>query len=457
MNSTTSDHARSVELRRSPLRRCNRRRAALAAAALALAAGLAAPARACSSSAHAVDDMLDRIQAILADAAPDTQVDLLVALGPEAVPQLLDALVGLPADVGVRATKDPRWAPLFDALCRFEIGALRTEAERRVRGGFEERQALVQVMRYGARAQDTDLILKLAAPEGLAPLHAFFIAEEARQSLAALFRRDPPSTGHISWLVRDAHPSHITPILEATSALPPLARISILVDALRDRPAFAPQLLGWLSLVHGERWELPEADSAEVVRPYLAHEDASIVAAAARSLGVLDDHDAVESLIALLVREEAPVREAAHDALRAMTGLALPPEEARWRRWYEAEADWRQRHAQTALAMLNSQNRGVRTAALQEIGRHRLDRHTLAQAVVELMSTADEATVELACVTLRELGSPVAAGGLIWLLDGEGELRSARAAHACLCAITGLKLPPDPTPWSAAFDLRRLH
>jgi hypothetical protein len=464
MHSGSTDGAHSAPRRWSLPRRRLIARGLDAFALSILAIGLAPLAHPCSpaelSDTERVGaDLPTRIHAILSAGDPGDQAAQLAVLGPEAVQHLLDALLALPAVESPNGTKDPRRQPLFDALGRFEVSALRGEVERRAAGspGYLERTVLVQLLRRVARAQDTELILQLADPEGLAPLHAFFVAEEARQSLAALFRRDPPSAVRVSWLVCWAHPSLVMPILEASAALKPLARISILVDALRARPAFAPQLLGWLSVIHGDRWDLPEGDSTEVVRPYLEQQDPGIAAAAALALGVLEDHGAVDPLIASLAHEHAAVREAAHDALCALTGLTMPLDEARWRRWYETEFTWKQRRAPATIARLNSDDRGERAAALQEIGRHRLDRHALAREVVALLDTADDATAELACVTLRELGSPVAIRGLIALLETEGETRVGLAAHACLQSLTGLTLPPDPKLWSAAYELRRLQ
>jgi hypothetical protein len=464
MHSRSTDGARLAPRGHSQSRRRRLPRWLNGFALSTLAIGPASLAHPCSppvfpQTERAGADLPTRIHAILSAGDPIDQAAQLAVLGPEAVQPLLDALVALPAVESPNGTKDPRRQPLFDALGRFEPSVLRGELERRAAGspGYLERTVLVQLLRRVARAQDTELILQLADPEGLAPLHAFFVAEEARQSLAALFRRDPPSAVRVSWLACEVHPSLVLPILEATAALKPLARISVLVDVLRARPAFAPQLLGWLSVVHGDSWDLPEASSAGVVRPYLEQQDPDIAAAAARALGVLEDHDALGPLIACLAHEQAAVREAAHDALRALTGLSLPLDAARWRRWHDAESTWRERRAPAAIAKLNSPDRAERAAALQEIGRRRIDRHALAHDVAALLDSADDNTVELACVTLRELGSPVPIGGLIVLLETAGETRTGLAAHACLQSLTGLSLPPDPKLWSAAYELRRLQ
>ena len=90
------------------------------------------------------------------------------------------------------------------------------------------------------------------------------------------------------------------------------AEVAAAVSELAQRKLFVDQ---WA-------WELV---------PLLRHRSASIRALAARALGSLRSPYVTEALVDTLGDGSEPVREAAAEALRAITGLALPPDAERWR------------------------------------------------------------------------------------------------------------------------------
>jgi hypothetical protein len=94
-----------------------------------------------------------------------------------------------------------------------------------------------------------------------------------------------------------------------------------------------------------------------------------LAATASQALG---DHGAVPDLIVLLEDGRGNVRRAAHDALRHVTGLRLPPRAEPWLAWLDESMAWWDERADVCRVAFVSGTAAEAAAALDEAGRQRL-------------------------------------------------------------------------------------
>jgi len=380
-------------------------------------------------------------------AAVDTLVDELSSLGPFLLPALHAHLAGLPepglpADRGEAAGVDALVLALGrPPVARWVAGLL--EAEDAGLPGAE-RAAALRLLEPVARAEDLALALELSSesigePAGTSlrrPLHelALRVVADDPAALVLIPRHvaQPDGSAH-SLLVRaigaeadEAGWDALVALIGVDDALDRATLLSV-AELARRHPGTAPPDLG------------------AQVSTYLAEDDSTLVRHALTALGALDHQDAIEPLIELLESEAPAIAQAAHGALKDLTGLGLPASAPRWELWLAEEQRWWRAEAPRLIAQL--------TGGEQSESRHRLRRDELAAELVRVVEGGSPLLRREACDALGALGAKSAVPALRQLaLDTDPESRLHASAVRALARIgVELVLPaPDTFALSGA-------
>jgi len=149
--------------------------------------------------------------------------------------------------------------------------------------------------------------------------------------------------------------------------------------------------------------------------------------------------------IELLHDVDAFVRQAAHEALRSMSGESYAADPERWAIWFEAEERWfAQRFPELAEKPFGSAALWMK--GVRELTRHRLYRRHVAEVLVRRLRTDGSAGVPLLTACLIKLDEASVVGDLVELTrDAREEVRDA--AHLLLVELTGRELPDRSRNW----------
>ncbi len=168
----------------------------------------------------------------------------------------------------------------------------------------------------------------------------------------------------------------------------------------------------------------------EEVAKYLTGEDQLLVRRAITTLGAMDAQDQYEPLITLLDHEQGDIQRAAHLALVEVTGLSLPADSRRWRRWLKTENDWWRLEAPALLKQVACGQLGSTRAALHSLSRHRLRRDEIALEIMPLLELDSPELRSAACEALGVLGAKIAVPAIEKLKDYFGEANESSGAAA---------------------------
>lgn len=289
---------------------------------------------------------------------------------------------------------------------------------------------------------------RLVAPEG---------AREARLRLqavleAALLRDERESRHAFERAYADARAGLESAFVDALRAVVAPRRLVLLVGLLELRPGSDGLVL---NRVHGIALRLgPVLDEADVrkVRDFLDSSAPFERLGAALAAGALQDREALDELVELLLDPEPSVRNAAHDSLRHLSAMTIGPSRDRWRAWLERELEWWQERGAHDLSRVGEVERADALAILREAAHHRLFRDEIAAAVLPLLGDPDSTVVRIALATLEGVCARGIEGDLVDLLEHPSpDVR--RQAAACLRRLTGRRLPADPLAWRRVLGL----
>jgi HEAT repeat protein len=312
------------------------------------------------------------------------------------------------------------------------------------------RLAALELAGCHASASELDLVAALARPDQEDPEPAMAPAFEA--ALAEVLGRDQRSYDALDALVaRD--PELSSSVARAVGRAGQAAGLEWLAGRVDDPLAGSAALQEVERLAPRAAQELA-AEVAEAVRPILRGEDSARRKHAMRTLGALGDDASVPDLLAFLAQGEPGERQAAHAALRAITGRNLPARADLWLAWYQGELRWLREQGPALLERLASADEAAVLAAARSLAERGLYRAQAAEHLARLLAEHPSPAVRAeACSGLERLGARFQLQALAGALDDEDPAVSA-AAHASLRALTGLALPPDPEAWSAALAAR---
>jgi len=184
-----------------------------------------------------------------------------------------------------------------------------------------------------------------------------------------------------------------------------------------------------------------DEESCRRVLGFLGEDDHQLRRGAVRAAAHLGDFSAVPILIERLDDASEVIRLEAQKALIALTGLRLGATAPRWRAWLETEQAWYAGRAPALLENLQDQDSTVVVRALAELASHRLERNSLARAVVPLLEDGDELVRQHAALTLARLGSLSVLPDVALLLEHR-DAGTVALAKGLLAELTGVE--PDP-------------
>ncbi|HED64300.1 MAG TPA: HEAT repeat domain-containing protein [Planctomycetes bacterium] len=321
-------------------------------------------------------------------------------------------------------------------------------------GRLEYRRRGLELLGGFAGVQDLRLCIRLAAPLRVdtSPSHRKTIVLPPahrtvfRETLEAILSRD---IGAFPMIV------HLFPDIDASLS-------SAVVDALRDtRSSLGFEALAallarppapdayTLRAIRAMAAEFPGPYPPSVrskVRALLDDPDPEVQRISMETCADLEDWEAFPSLLDGLRDERERTRTAAVSALRILTGLHFGPTPRLWESWYREELEWSREERAVRLQDIESGDAGAALAAISDFAHHRYERSSLALDLTAALDRPEPELVALACRALGELGSPVACGRLVDLLESrDGDVRTA--ALGALQRITGGDLPEDVRLW----------
>jgi len=314
----------------------------------------------------------------------------------------------------VRRLGRARFAPFLEDVARTPEPA-RVAAALRLGGEFAGR--LEELTLWTAGAPDAEVLDAFA------------------DAVARWLEREPDAAHELALAWRDLGAERARAALEGLERARGPASLACLAALLERGAEPVDGILLTLAAI-GPRTSPTEAgELARAVEPWLAEEDSPARAACAALAG-LRVPASVPALIGALERP-ATVR-AAHAALRALGGVALPPTPALWTRWFAEEERWWTERAPGLGARLAPGAPPLEPAAvvavLGELARHPLRAEALVPAVARVLEQREPAARVLACQALARLGSPSALPVLsAHHADAAPEVRdAARAATRAL-------------------------
>jgi HEAT repeats len=187
------------------------------------------------------------------------------------------------------------------------------------------------------------------------------------------------------------------------------------------------------------------------VAPLLAANAAERRRCALLALGRLRAVERLPAVVELLEDEDARVRGAALWAAQSISGRRLGPDRSGWEDLLAREQQWLEQHYPEFEAALGGRDVSAAVAALREISLHSVCAPAVVAAVEECLAAPSTPIALAACHALATLGDPRSLEALVERLDDGREPVRMAAANA-LCAMTGLALPSEPTPWRELLD-----
>jgi hypothetical protein len=303
------------------------------------------------------------------------------------------------------------------------------------------RKAALAVLGEMARADDVDLVMRVASPEGAEVSVTRDVRKLATEALTRAMERDPRAVWDVRAAYEQAHPGLVVAIPTAIGAARPPEGLQVLGDLLGRVPELDPIVLAEIGTFAQSVQGPVDSVVVGTVRDHLNHADPRVIRGAALAVSRLDDTLAAGRLVQLLSHDDPNVRTSADLALQRIAGRDLRGDAARWEAWYADELAWRDREGPRCLDQLVTRDRAFVAAALNEVAAHRLFRHELEDAVVGTLSWKDPGIVILACGVIGKLGVRSALPELRALAAGPDPVL-AEAAKGAMRALLGPAFEP---------------
>lgn len=426
-------------------------------------------------SAGASDEWRGRIEEIVAHGSSPSQTTgiarELAALGPRAIPALLEALAlrPLPPDPRPRSASKKDTAarsdgvqhadPVADAL----LDALLEMPGVKLRGALEEsiardastpaRCAVLRCLGRAGTARDLALLARAAAPAAAGEPVAEDVRRALVHALLQVLAGDPSACGAIEGVYPRIVPDVRPGFLEALGLRADDAALRCLSRLLHVDAELRSRVLVEIGRVAAKSSRPVDDDVLANVRRCLIEVDSASLPEAILAVGWLDDCESIPQLIALLSSEHRGARANALWSLQRISRLGIRDTPERWAAWYASEREWWARVWPALADDLHGADRTRLRVALAQLGLRRLDRDRLAAEVAATLQLEDLTTQNLACVVLGQLGSRAALPALITALEHDDTVVRTSAWHA-LRQITGLDLPPDAALWRESLSGR---
>jgi len=258
--------------------------------------------------------------------------------------------------------------------------------------------------------------------------------------------RDTDGFAVLADLARDLDPSAAEFVLQGVGATGDARGVEVLAQLASGSPRLQNLVAAQVPLLGPSLEPSWNRELAGALQGGLSSDSRNLCAASAMALGELEDFSAVPELIGLLDSEDAGLRSAAHLGLTRLLNRPASPSVGAWRHWLRVETTWLEREAPRLFSQSRGEDVAVAVAALEELGRHRLERHRLALEVGLALAHDSASVRRAACLALTGLGSRWAAQDLHLAL-GDPDPSVAMAAAEALAVVTGELRGADPAAW----------
>ncbi len=315
---------------------------------------------------------------------------------------------------------------VIDALDHFLAG----------QSGEDARRLRIQVEGCVGSASELALVLELAFHDEeilLSPELEPYL----RPALAKILGRDPLASQ--KWLLaewRDLKDPLLVPLVLALGDADKADAVAVLVEIATWREDLAFLAIAQVRSIGPSPSEIVNAALIDVIHRRLDPSRTDRAQTYVQVLGELSDFSAVPQLLDLLGVEHEGLRKSALWALQRMSAMPMPASAALWRHWYQKELGWARTEREDTIARLTSRSRAEAVAAVQEIARHRYQRHELARALATALQSPDAEVRLAACRALGALASPRSGASLEECTD-DPDRRVALAALGALQRIQG--------------------
>ena len=321
----------------------------------------------------------------------------------------------------------------------------------------EEREVLrvkaFQMLAKCGTSKDVSSMLDLATPLGS---RSGLVGLKMRRSLEAallkLSEEDERTIAELGTWFRSLHEGLQPSVISVLGQLANADALALLVELLNTEHRLNPYVLS--AIARCARLVPHPIDSQLFagVRACLEDGDMHTALGAMRALGPLEDYDALPFLIAALAEGDEQMRQQAWHSLQELTGLAYNADQAGWQHWYQRESAWWRDAAPRLGQALHAGSDKDAREAIRHISGAKLDRHRLADLLLQGVRRADPDVLRLTCIGLGRLGSRVSIPALIKLLDHRSDA-VAEAAHGALMQITKMKIPALSQLWLVQTSL----
>lgn len=380
----------------------------------------------------------DEVRALLeasahepAPGAPQLSAQL-ASLGAPAIPALFTTLALGPG----RALSEVEEKALLEALASLPVASLRAHFRMRLANGpvTDERRALLEVLaRVGTRA-DLDLARSAVAGPESASL------AEALGSLAShVLEKEPQALEVVRRWIPELHVELAAALVHALAASACDGVLPALCEPLGSQLELDRVLLPEIGGLAARSPKPLDGACVTAVVECLDSADPVVLREVCLAVSRMDDSRPVGRLLELLEHPHAGVRTGSREALERLTGLSFGGHVERWGTWYRAEQAWQRTRSSELRALLRAPSAELVVSALNEISAHRLRRHELSLAVVDVLEHPEPLARRLACLTLGQLGSSAASAALRKALEDEDE-GVRRAAQQALQTL-GVSCP----------------
>ena len=367
--------------------------------------------------------------------------------GTEALPSVLEILEqgyggGLDPQADAGRLTTLQMEILHDSLAMADRGAVISLLEERIAQHASPKMALKILAEVG-RGEDIRLALEVHDPAS---------TEELEETVARILKRDAAAYATLKNHVREQSPDNASTLVRAAGATASYAGLQMLLELLDTDPGLDRVLVTHIGRIgQAAPWHVNDQARGSV-RGYLNSSDEQTLRGALYAIGGLGDSESVETAIGLLESESQSVREAAHWALKAITGLGFSASHDRWVSWHATESRWYEEQSRRLFSQLSTSSpRGI-ADALEQLSMRRYRREAIAEQVVVLLNHADPFVRRAACHALRNLHTASAAPALLASMADTDQSVALEAWNA-LKAITGKHAAFDVETWSRELQL----
>jgi hypothetical protein len=418
---------------------------------LLLLAAMAGSPGASAAPLPAPEEAAARLRALLGSpeaSAAEGLADRIAALGPAALPALLEEVAVLADDFRRRGT----FEAALSAFRRFPAADVRALLLAVTSDGSPPEAApralrVLAVLGDGGAAPVTAEICARRGPEALqSPAFRGAVVT----ALAASFAADGGACAGAEPLFAGGSPEFREAVLDALERVGGPPAVGALLRIHKADPRVGSEAIRRIVRMPVLGVEPEPAGLDHALGVLALDQDPRRRVIFAMAVARLHRVRSLATLFPLLDDEDGEVVRAAERALETMSSLSLRGGAERWEGWHLREAEWREENLPEELDRLDSDDPRAVLRALGSLSRHRLCREKITMRICACLSARDPEVRRAAARALACLGDPRCLGALLTALGDEDEAVRGLAG-AALAAVTGLRGLEGPAQWNEAL------